>query len=93
MLTEFWAMWESHGGWISAARHRTELVEDATKPVHSAIYRVGSKTREFEKVEIDKIPAETAIKLAQSESEALLVFTPKKIALCASALIMEESRR
>lgn len=47
-------------------------------PIHSALYRVGPKARQFEKNEIDKMFSERVVEAAQSEWAAPIVFEQKK---------------
>lgn len=78
MLPEFQAIWDGHDGRINVAKHRIELLKDTDKPIHSAHYRVGRKTSEFEKVKIDKMLAQKVVERAQSEWAPPIVFAPKQ---------------
>lgn len=62
--------------------HRSQAAHGTTRQshetVHSAPYHAGSKTREFEKVEIDKMLEQLIIEPAQTERAAWIVVAPKK---------------
>lgn len=55
MLNDFEPMLDGHLGCITAAEYHIKLVENLNKPIHSAPYRAGRKTWEFEKAEINKM--------------------------------------
>lgn len=52
---------------VFAARHRIELLDILTIPVHSAPYQAGFMTREFWKTEIEKILKQQLIDLDQTK--------------------------
>lgn len=78
MLSEFEHMWDRHLGRINAAKHRIELNDRNTAPVHSTPYRAGPKTRGFERVKIDKMLVGNIIEPAQTEWASPIVFAPKE---------------
>lgn len=73
MLTEFWFMWNGHVRRVNIAKLRIEQTLENTQPIHSALYRVGLKAREFERTEIDKMLSQMAIEPAQTEWAAPVV--------------------
>lgn len=89
MLSEFESMWDGHLGRISTAKHRIELSDPNTAPVLSAPPHDGPKTREFERIEVDKMLAENVIEPAQTEWASPIVFTPKMMELSDSASTAE----
>jgi hypothetical protein len=54
------AMWDDHLGEVTATQHRIDLLPGA-KPVHSQPYRDGTRAREIEKEEIEKMLAQGVI--------------------------------
>lgn len=54
-------MLDGHLVRIGTGKHRIELIDTNTSPVHSDLYRVGPKNREFGKIQIDKLRAENII--------------------------------
>lgn len=48
-------MWDGSLEYITATERRIELMDYQIKQVHSAVYRTGAKTREFEKAKIDEM--------------------------------------
>lgn len=78
MLLEFQRIWNDRVGHINTAKHRIELLEPFTKPVHSTPYRAGPKTRKIEKVEIDKVLNESIFKHARMEWASPVVFGRKE---------------
>lgn len=59
-------------------KHRVELLDESTQPMHSASYPAGPKTRGFEKVEIEKMLSQNIIQAAQTGWVAPILFAPKK---------------
>lgn len=57
----------SHLGRIIVGKNRIEILSPGTVSAHSASYRPGSKSGEFEKNVIDKILANNIIETAQAE--------------------------
>jgi hypothetical protein len=60
------AIWDGHLGEVTATQHRIDLIPGA-KPVHSQLYRDGTRAREIEKAEIEKMLAQGVIKPATCE--------------------------
>jgi hypothetical protein len=54
MLEPHKAMWDGHLGEVTATQHRIDLMPGA-RPVHSQPYRAGTRAREIEKAEIEKM--------------------------------------
>lgn len=78
MMYDFQPTSKGHLGYITAAKHRIELLHDHTKTVHSAPYRAGSKTRELKYPETDKMQRKQAIEPTQTKWTAPILFAPKK---------------
>lgn len=78
MLTDFRAKWNDYVVRLYVAKRWIVLIEDTTKPVHSAPYCAGMRTREFEIVEINKMLAQNVFEPAQTEWSAQIVFAPKE---------------
>lgn len=55
MFSEFQHIWNGCLGRINTAKHPIKLLKLSTRPVHSAPYRVGPNTCEFEKANINKM--------------------------------------
>jgi hypothetical protein len=66
MLEPHQSMWDGHLGEITATQHRIDLIPGA-KPVHSQPYRAGTRAREIEKAEIEKMLAQWVIEPATCE--------------------------
>ncbi|CAN8064059.1 unnamed protein product [Agarophyton chilense] len=54
LLEEFETMWSGHLGQIKATPHRIELLSDS-KPIYQQPYRAGSKAREIELKEVERM--------------------------------------
>lgn len=67
MLSQFQHLWDGHLGRIATAKHRIELIDPTTLPVHSVPYRACPKTREFEKLEVAKMLNDNIIETPQTE--------------------------
>lgn len=67
MLCDFESMWNGNLGQINIAKHRMKLFQVDARPIHSALYRAGSKARESEKKELDKMLSDEIIEPAQTE--------------------------
>lgn len=78
MLPDFQSMWDSHLGYITAAKNRIKLLDSHTKPVYSAPYQAGFRAREIEKVETDKMLEQQVIEPVQMERAVRTVFALKK---------------
>lgn len=78
MLPKFQSMWHGHPGCAIAAKLCKELLDNQAKPINSALYRAGSKTREFKEKEVDVILKQQVFELSQTESAASIVFTSKE---------------
>jgi hypothetical protein len=76
MLEPHQAMWDGHLGEVTATQHRIDLIP-GDKPVHSQPYRAGTRAREIEKAEIEKILAQGVIKPATCEWASPIVMVPK----------------
>lgn len=59
-------------------KHRIDLLQLESAPVHSEPYRAGLKTPEIEKTVFEKMLAENVIERAQMEWAAPIVFALKK---------------
>jgi hypothetical protein len=66
MLSKYSSMWTGRLGEISIAKHRIDLLPDA-KTIYQAPYRAGTKGREVEKVEVERMVKEGVIEPANSE--------------------------
>lgn len=77
MLSQFKLILNGHLGLVIIAKHSIALLEPDIALIHSAPYRAGSKTREFEKARIDMILAEFVIEPAQTKFAASYS-SPKK---------------
>lgn len=64
-------------GRITLAKPRIKLFKSDTAPVSSAPYWAGPKTPKFEKAELDKMLAESAIEPAKTEWAALVLVLKK----------------
>lgn len=78
ILSQFEHMWDGHLGRITTAKHRIELLEPTTRSVHSAPYRASSKTREFEKLEIEQKLAELLSSLRRRNEQHQSYLPPRK---------------
>jgi transposase InsO family protein len=76
MLEPHQAMWDGHLGEVTATKHRIDLIPGA-KPVHSQPYRAGTRAREIEKAEIEKMLAQGVIEPATCEWASPIVMVPK----------------
>lgn len=74
----FLSIWDGYLRCIAAAKHRNELLDNHTKPVHSVLLRADPETREFENVEIDKMLGQEVIEPIQTKWVAPVVCAPKK---------------
>lgn len=54
-------------GHISVARHRIELIGDKAKPVLSTLHHAGPQSREFEKVEIERMQLQKIVSIAETK--------------------------
>lgn len=63
---------------MTTAKHQAKVLDPATSPVHSAPYRVGFKTREFERIEINTMLIENIIKHAQTKRASAIVLAHKQ---------------
>lgn len=52
---------------INGEKHHIKLLNDNTQPAHAAFYRAWPTTKEYEKIEIEKMLKANAIELAQTE--------------------------
>lgn len=77
-MFEFETMWHDHPGLINAAKHRIELSPASTKPIYSAPYHAGPKTREFEKNDIQNYYLKELLSPLRRKYAAQGVFLPKK---------------
>lgn len=88
-LIEYWAkclafqsnlqdMWDWHLGHIDSAEHQTELISRYKRPIHSAPFQAGLRTRELRKHEIDIMLVMPDIRRAQTEWTSLVLFAHKK---------------
>lgn len=66
-------MWNGYLGRTNIGKHRIELLRPKRVPVESALYRAGSKTRELEKVKINKMLSKNSIDPAQNEWAVFIV--------------------
>lgn len=78
MLSKFQFLWESHLEQTSMAKHRIEHTGKNILPIHSAPYKAGPPAREFKEEELNRLLMQKAIKPAQTEWAALIVFAPTK---------------
>lgn len=78
MMTVFESMWDSKLDFISVAKHGFELTSDELRPVHSASYRAGPETSEFEKQEICKMVKLGVIQLTEKKWTAPIVLAPRR---------------
>lgn len=76
MLSKHDSMWAGSLGEISITQHRIELQKDA-KPIYQAPYRAGSKAREVERIEVDRMLQEGVIEPATSEWASPVVLITK----------------
>jgi hypothetical protein len=76
MLEPHQAMWDGHLGEVTATQHRIDLIPGA-RPVHSQPYRAGTRAREIEKAEIEKMLAQGVIEPATCEWASPIVMFPK----------------
>lgn len=65
-------------GCIDVARNRIEVTPPDVRPINSAQYRAGPKTRGLEKAEIDKMIHMNVVEPPQPEWTSPVVFAPKK---------------
>lgn len=70
-------MWDGYLARVIFAKHRIGLLPADAEPTHSAAYP-GSKTRELEKNEIEKMLSEGIIDTDEATWPASIVFAPKK---------------
>lgn len=77
-MSGYRAMWDAHLSLINISEHNIHLLHKNIQPVHSALYHAGSKTREIERVEIDKMTESKAIEPAETKSKTGIVFATKK---------------
>lgn len=70
-------MWYGHIGRKNVAKHRIELLNDKVRPVQSALFCMGQKTREFEQVEIYKMVKQKVSYSEQTKCAALIFFLSK----------------
>jgi len=66
LLEKHWALWSGHLGSIKATGHRIEL-KPGSKPVRLNPYRMGPRTRELIKAQIDRMLKLEVIEHSQSE--------------------------
>lgn len=72
------SMNDDHPGGNNVAKHLIVLSFLNGPPVHSTLYRAGSKQRELEREEIVKIRDQGLVEPAVGERASPLVFVPKK---------------
>lgn len=71
-------MWDRNLARVRAGKYRTELASVGERPINSAPYQTGLRTRDFKKHNIDKMLAMVGVELAQTERAASTVFMLKK---------------
>jgi len=76
LLEKHRALWSGHLGSIKATEHRTEL-RPGSKPVRLNPYRMGPRTRELIKAQVDRILKLEVIEPSQSEWASPVVLIPK----------------
>lgn len=82
-LSGFLDIWNGHLGNILTAQHRIDITLDSKGLAHSALYRAGTKSRQFTVTKIDKILNEDIIEPTTTERAIRAVFAQKKVvSLC-----------
>lgn len=79
MLTGFQLTWDSHLGRITVAKHCLTLADEKTQPFHSFPYHAGTKSRELDKTEIEKISLQKTVGPAQTIWAAPIVLHQNKM--------------
>lgn len=78
MVTQVESMWGGQLCSTTTMQHRIELKNTDNRPIFSAPYRAGPKSREFEKQEMNGMRAMNIIEPAQTELVLPILFVPKK---------------
>lgn len=68
-------------GLTKAGKPGVDLAPAVERPMHLAAYRASSRTREFEKHEIDKMLALEVIDQSKPERVAPIIFLPRETEL------------
>jgi hypothetical protein len=76
MLSKHSSVWTGSLGEISITQHRIQLLKDS-KPIHQAPYRAGTKSREVEREEVDRMLKADVIEPATSEWASPVVLVTK----------------
>jgi len=76
LLEKHRALWSGHLGSIKATQHRIEL-NPGSKPVRLNPYRMGPRTRELIKAQVDRMLKLEVIEPSQSEWASPVVLIPK----------------
>jgi len=76
LLEKHRALWSGILGSIKATEHGIEL-KPGSKPVRLSPYRMGPRTREFIKAQVDRLLKLEVIELSQSELASPVVLIPK----------------
>ena len=76
LLEKHRALWSGHLGSIKATEHRIEL-KPGSKPVRLNPYRMGPRTRELIKAQVDRLLKLEVIEPSQSEWASPVVLIPK----------------
>lgn len=74
MLSQFESMRDGHFGRITMAKHRIQLLQPDTVPVHSELYRIRTNSKKLNR----QTAFETIPEPAQTQSEAPIVFLPNR---------------
>lgn len=77
-FTAFRLMWDGDPSCISTPKHRIELTDDNRHPVFFGSYSVRSKSKEFEKVGINRTVAHKVIEPTQAKWAVPIVFAEEK---------------
>lgn len=78
MLSDFYHIRAARPECINTAEHRIKLLKPSTRPLHSALYRVGPGICKFERAEINKMLNESIIEHAQTKCASPIAFSLKK---------------
>jgi len=76
LLEKHRALWSAHFGSIKDAEHRIEL-NPGSKPVRLNLYRMGPRTRELIKAQVDRMLKLEVLEPSQSECTSPVVLIPK----------------